>query len=279
MNTPTLDGVRAKLARADTHIRDLETILGPITERANKSVVRDPNTEPADALYHVADIPELEPEIATIIGDAVYNMRSALDHFAWQLVILDGQEPLVKETYFPIYDTPTNSKGNPRNVTIQPNIRRQDILDALVGIQPYRAVEDYGHDLWETTLWNLGELCNLDKHRLLFVVVHRLDLNPGKLPWWESGNVVGFEITSHPLKTNDVVARFRFITPNPDFDPHLSLAITLDEGPARTWPNARSVVEFLRALRHSLAADLNGRFLVPLFPNEPMFTFGPTQAT
>src|SRR5262245_55654 len=273
MSTPSLDGVRAKLARADTHIHDLKRILDPVAQRATQSIVREPHSDSGNnwLFYRVTDVPEYDRAWSTIVGDALFNLRSGLDHLANRLVELDGGNPC-RRTQFPIHDSRTTDKGNTRFVTIQPGIGRKDILDALDSIQPYQGVEEYGHDLNEMSLWLINELCNIDKHRLLLTVVHRLDLDAPKLPWWE-GEVESYEITSKALEPDDLVGKFAFgaTPPRSDFDPHLSLAIALDELPG--WASERSAPEFLYGLRHNLAADLNYWF-VPLFPGEPLLDLG-----
>ena len=44
------------------------------------------------------------------MGDALFNMRSCLDHLAWRLVELDGGEPC-HQRQFPIRDSPLNKEG------------------------------------------------------------------------------------------------------------------------------------------------------------------------
>ena len=103
----------------------------------------------------------------------------------WQLLILDGQIPDPEQKpQFPIYDTATNQNGNPRNVTIQPGIRRQDITDALIKIQPYTILAKFGHPTWDQSLWALTTLNNADKHRLLLSVVHRVQFQGRNGPYW-----------------------------------------------------------------------------------------------
>jgi hypothetical protein len=256
----------------------LRKILNPIGKRATDDVVAEPYGEGSHTiLYRAADVPSVPTQCAPIIGDVLYNLRSALDHFAWQLLRLDGQVPDAKHNpQFPIKDTALNGKGRPRHITIQPGIRDQRILDALTAVQPYEMLAKYGQPLWGQTLWLVNELCNADKHREPLAIIPRLDAHPPNLPWWEGDGVVHFEFTAKSLVLGDIVAKFDFgaTVPNPDFDPHITLAVTLDEGPARCWPREESVFKFLSGLRHMLAVELNFRF-VPLFSGEPYFDFGP----
>ncbi len=86
--------------------------------------------------YRMTNVGEFTPYFSVVVGDVIHNLRSALDHLAWQLVILDGGQPN-DSTQFPIYESATNAGGNPRNVTIQPGIRDQRIIDALIAAQPF----------------------------------------------------------------------------------------------------------------------------------------------
>lgn len=100
---------------------------------------------------------------------------------AWQLVLVDGGQP-DETTDFPIYLSDQTKKGNPRRVNIAPGIRDRRILDALVDVQPFTEAK-YGHDPAADHLWILNRLDNIDKHRLLLAVVHRLDYRG---VWWGS---------------------------------------------------------------------------------------------
>jgi hypothetical protein len=49
---------------------------------------------------HVLKEPPLS--LSVLIGDCLYNLRSALDHLAWQLAIYNGNQPS-SHTEFPIF--------------------------------------------------------------------------------------------------------------------------------------------------------------------------------
>jgi len=273
----SLRGVRAKLERADKHIADLAMLTEPLAQRATDSIVREEHfkvyfeTCHPRFVYRVTRIPEVDALCSTLVGDALYNMRSALDHLAAQLAFRDGVLPddLANNAYFPIHGESVNAKGNPRHIGI-PGVTDAKVIDALKDIQPYQALEDYGHAVWNQALWLVNKLCNIDKHRLLLVMVHRLDMDAPNFPWWEGTNVAGFNMTLKPLAPNDVIAWFDFRgVPDANFDPHISLAVSLDEGPPGSWPRSRSIAEFLSGLRHSITSDINWRFL-HFFPDEPM---------
>ena len=47
-----------------------------------------------------------------LIGEILHNLRSALDHLIWQLVILEtGAPPTTTKTAFPIFETAAGYKS------------------------------------------------------------------------------------------------------------------------------------------------------------------------
>jgi hypothetical protein len=264
----TLAGVRAKMTRADHHIHDLEEVTSPLRKIAEENIVREDDGDPTKIVYRVMSVPTIDSTAGLIVGDAVHSMRSAFDHLAYQLVLLDGSAP-AENSYFPMHGTPLNKKGKPRNVTIAPGIKRQDILDALIAVQPYKRQPG---DPWADQLYTINQLDIIDKHHLLLVVVARLDLdNPG---WWGLDSGIPspqMKIRPGPLKSGDPVAWFDFHgTRAPeDFDPHITLAITLDEGPPGHWLRRGPIVDTLRGVRHILTWSRINQYFRPLFPGEP----------
>jgi hypothetical protein len=104
-----------------------------------------------------------------IIGDAVHNLRSALDHLAWQLVeshaaITPGAPGPDENTAFPIYQTAPKKKFA---ALAKVQGMGPGAVSLLESLQPYNCGDN--------TLWELSKLDNIDKHRLLLVVALRQD--------------------------------------------------------------------------------------------------------
>lgn len=263
-----LEGVVVKLGRAEAHTRDLNALLAPLVDIATKSIVREIDGDPSKLLYRVTEVPAFEPGVSAIIGDAFSNLRSALDHLAWRLVELDGGVPC-EHTQFPVYASRLSKKGHPRVVTIQPQILRADILNALEAVQPYNRGNP-----WDDTLWIVRELRNIDTHRLLLVIACAVE---AEAAWWSLPAGVPSpapRISLKPLERGDPIAWFNFgqhDAPH-DFDPHLSIAVGLNEGPIGCWIRRQHAADLLHELHRSLVAMLNWRF-VPLFPGEPPFRY------
>jgi hypothetical protein len=148
--------ITAKLERAKKHVEDLNVALIAFWD-AEPYVIRfedDPNTR--ERTYYVLSVQDLPPEIVTIVGDALHNLRSALDHLAYQLVVAAGGKPDIN-TAFPIaksFESYMSPKGR-----LKVKGMRQDAIKAIDAHKPYKGGND--------TLWHLHELNNIEKHRLL----------------------------------------------------------------------------------------------------------------
>lgn len=266
-----LDGVSVKLRRAKDLVNELRSLIEPLALEATRSIVGAPSpTDPSAVIYRATRVPSIDPIAAAIAGDIVHNLRSALDHLAWQLVLLDGGQP-GEETSFPLHESATNKRGNPRVLTIEPGIRDAAIMSAVEAMQPYTEAR-YGHDPLSDGLGIIRRLDNIDKHRLLLTVVHALDRD---LPaYWgaDDGDPkprIKFNLGG--LSTNDVVATFNFdgAAPPANFEPHLKLAVTIGE-PDANWGAGLDIVDVLDRLRSSVVREINVHIVplmkVPLLP-------------
>jgi hypothetical protein len=97
-----------------------------------------------------------------IIGDAVHNLRSALDHLAWQLAVPSARATTPRRIEFPIFlDDPATDREIRGALTKKLNCLRPESQAIIDGAQPYKT-GDRHHPLWLLqTLWNT------DKHRTL----------------------------------------------------------------------------------------------------------------
>jgi len=94
------DGIYAKLDRADEHVKALHTKTSAALESADNGVRIDPNPQPGEVslLARVNLVPDIRWSV--IIGECVYQLRSALDHLAHQLSARNG--PVPEGCEFPI---------------------------------------------------------------------------------------------------------------------------------------------------------------------------------
>jgi hypothetical protein len=168
-----LDGYAWKRLRARQHFDALhDAINGFLTTHPFHLFTE---FDPTTVRYLVKARVQEEPpfSISILVGDCLYNFRSALDHLAWQLVVFNGNQPSSR-TEFPIFlkqerFIARDGKGNPS---------RGSGLDKMSGMatgvqsilevaQPYNW---NGGPADLHPLWLLHELSNEDKHRSLVVV-------------------------------------------------------------------------------------------------------------
>lgn len=156
----TLEGVRAKIIRANDHIEDTKRRIDAFSANPYDVLAyHDKQTDEWE--LRLQNVKQVPGDLGVPIGDAVHNLRAALDHLIYQLVLLNRQTPN-KRTQFPIFfdaeDYFCDSRAMRKGISL--------IHDASVeGLQPYHRVGDESNH----PLWWLTELDNFDKHRLLLL--------------------------------------------------------------------------------------------------------------
>lgn len=272
MSTP-LDGVWAKLDRARLHARNLNDRLADALDPDRQSFIRQLDGHPSKYVYKIERVPPMETEWSLILGDFLTNVRAALDHLAWQLVILDGAIP-DKNTKFPICLSATSQTGRPSPARIA-KITSQKIIDAVESVQPYKLAGQPGQPAnpESAVLHVLNRLVNADKHRLL--LTSAVGLRTGGM-WWGSTDEhpsPECRLNLHPLEDGHPVAWFDFgnAKPDPNFDPHLGLEVRLKRVPELTAPIVyQSRVESLVAIIYDeVEHGVIGSVFAPLFGLAP----------
>jgi hypothetical protein len=224
-----LTGVYAKMDRAYFHACDLKQKLRVALDPDSHRFVPERDGEPSKQIYRVEGLPTVQPEWSLIFGDFLTNLRAALDYLACQLAKLEGPSTC-EHTKFPILDSAPYKDGKPRLPRIN-GVTDQRVIDAVIAVQPYTAVQRYGRQLEEDALYALKTLVNTDKHRLLLVTIHALHVERA---WWgvpEGRESPDVRLNLGPLEDNAPVAWFDFgdSEPYPGFDPHLALTVRLHD--------------------------------------------------
>lgn len=101
-------------------------------------------------------------DIPILVGEYAYQLRTALDHLAWQLGLLSGRKPS-RSSSFPI-QSGTGPKDRERFTRATWDIPCEAV-DVIKSLQPYLR----GKDVQLDPLWQLNKLCNLDKHQTVGV--------------------------------------------------------------------------------------------------------------
>jgi hypothetical protein len=182
----TLGGAYARLKRVDQNTDSLNKWQAKLVEE-NKDRLRfyvDPESGVAMRWEAGKNIIAEEPEVSIIVGEAVYNLRAALDYLVYELAALDSKS-IQENTQFPICDT--ERKFDDARKRHLAGVSSQHVL-AIEEYQPYRNCQ------WTRTL---RDISNPDKHRELTLCEERMSGDftirvgtPERIEWDASNNTV-----------------------------------------------------------------------------------------
>jgi len=180
-----------KLARAQYHIDALAAEAEAFVSAGTYSAVAEPGTQPGETVYRLQMSKPIPLHFSTVIGDALHNLRSALDCAACELARRHVGRPLSEEEEracaFPIDGDPAkiqkflNEKprlalygpGDRQRVgAVQPGWLYDHAVSLGVGHAGPTREEEVAHD--DLTL--LNRLSNVDKHRRVHLVTSWPDL-------------------------------------------------------------------------------------------------------
>lgn len=169
-----LDECRVNIGRADDNIAELKTEIDSYLNSNPYAIDWENDAQARKFVCKARIIRSHSLKWRVRVGEIVHDLRSALDHLAWQLVILNGETPDTK-TEFPVFwDAAKYKSESPRKVRRMSQAARAHIER----LQPYNAAARFeDHVLYVVHQLNLA-----DKHRLLNVVasafqVERLGLS------------------------------------------------------------------------------------------------------
>src|SRR5258708_7566139 len=102
---PNLGSVIAKIERAKEHVRNLVPEISAFWTPARYTIALEDDPHTGDEVFriHGNDF-DLPARWSCIVGEAIHNLRSALDHLAWQLVLANNNIPN-RSAEFPIFET------------------------------------------------------------------------------------------------------------------------------------------------------------------------------
>ena len=187
---PTLEAVDAKIERARSELRLLKADIAMFCQERARLIVREDCGEQERWVYR-GDSPKAPIQWSVRTGEFAHNLRSSLDHLAWQLVLANGGCP-GRHTAFPIQD-----RANPEN--FETNLREASpvAMKYIECVQPYKITQQEYQpepDRVRIGLALLRDICNMDKHRHLAIAVTQWT---GEYP----RSVV--RIPYHPTRTRD----------------------------------------------------------------------------
>jgi len=165
------DRLILKVNRAKDHIIELHDAIEVFLASDPYKIVAEDNTQTGERTFYVHYVKKIPPEFSTIIGDALQNLRSALDHLAYHLVSVGpggrcgGKR--AKHIYFPIFESAAQYEAEKMGKI---EGMGDAAIKAIDAVEPYKRGNGWA-------LWDMHSMNNRDKHSLL-------------IPTW--GNLVGF---------------------------------------------------------------------------------------
>jgi len=209
---PPLLSCFGKLGRARTHLHELVDAMSDFREKKHYTFDQFDNAhdewDPVLRVQWRVRVLEPIPDTwAYVVGDAVNNMRSSLDHalaeVARRRLGLSDADVQRLQLQFPICDTPERFRRARANLV---KSLPADIVDTLEALQPYHA-----HDDPSLNLRALRDLSNLDKHRELTVVAQ--GVYRSRVRSEPSLELVEERINAGPLRDGAVFATVKWRRP------------------------------------------------------------------
>src|SRR5262249_15664471 len=104
----------------------------------------------------------MQPIIGMLLGEFLYCLRSGLDQLAWQLALPASRKNSERDVYFPIIADVSNPD---RLKSFQDRLRLfpDEVAKEIDAVQPYKG----SGSTQDHPLWQLHQLCNFDKHRVI----------------------------------------------------------------------------------------------------------------
>jgi hypothetical protein len=182
--------IRSKVERAKNHILDLEIARDEFIETEPYVIESERDPQTGNYLFRVTKLQLAPPDLGLIAGDAAHNLRSALDHLAYQLVLVNKEIPN-RFTGFPIFDDAARYVAGSQGKI---KLMSQSAQDAIKATKPYRGKSNL--------LWFIHTMDIADKHHTLLVALIHVEKWTVKMPVFGHFNIPE---SSPPLKEGDVI--------------------------------------------------------------------------
>lgn len=186
----SLEGPIAKVRRAIQHYRTLKDEFHGGVDHKLRAVTQERHRDGHEYRFRVGQIEPIDPAWPILMGEAYYNLRSALDHLVFQLHVrhFRGNVPAdaVEESAFPIWERPrepSHERLGRGRATTRPTSQWKEIKrlgrserTAIDWLQPFHGIDERTWPRPKTfvrqtrlALRDLNALNNIDKHRELHV--------------------------------------------------------------------------------------------------------------
>lgn len=257
-----IDSVVLKLARADEHLHSLQAEVRTYLLEQPYAVVLEAKQDYVAFVFRLRSVPPAR--LSIIVGDCLYNIRSALDHLAQLLHVANGGLITDTRPCFPIFaDEAEFKKGSSGLRAIEK--MRPDIRDFIIHQQPY-----FGRDVADAkkhALWRLHELNNADKHRRLTLTTAATESMAATFNTGDGPGVTDVRhVSGGTFREGDELAAFNMtineaVRKGVEIKPELSTFVTLQE----TGLESRPVIDVIA----TLITGVRDRIIQPILALQP----------
>ena len=165
--TPSLGGCRRKVERAKQHIENITADARSFLASCGYRLRRDHQGDPSSLILTVEEVnlPQVPEQFSIVAGEAIYQLRTTLDHLVFELIRSHNHVPTRKNSW------PSLTQINMLDFERKTKGVSPAALKLIESLQPYQMGARYK----EHTLWRLRELNDWDKHNFVirtFLAAH-----------------------------------------------------------------------------------------------------------
>lgn len=152
--THLFDSARFSANHAKSHINEFNLLARSFFQSKPHTVVSkpDPLYPTTHELYYLKLVKRLPARLNGLAGDAVINLRSALDNLGYSVAVASGKSG--KHAHFPFGETLADAQSRFKN---RSKDIPKEIFEFMIALKPYKGGND--------TLWRLNKLANARKHQ------------------------------------------------------------------------------------------------------------------
>ncbi len=237
--------IHDRLRRADEHLEEVKALLRAYYREQPYNITGEFDPDAAQIRYAFGEVNAPPPvRVATIGGEVLHNLRSALDHLAWELVEENEAGNATKDTAFPVLKAAP--AANAQGISPPPHVAGgvSATASALIQrVQPYQLGLDFAAD----PVYLLRELNNIDKHRHVTIRGVRSEGT------YIAGPLPHFTFTARLLTANEWGAEIEFAPDDTSVDVQFrtTFQVVVHEiGPGIVMP----LIDALKAARDAVNA-------------------------
>jgi hypothetical protein len=245
-----VDDSQLKIERAREHVEVLDELIETYLTTKPYRYLPKQRPDSSELIQGVVITHEPPNQISLVAGDAIQNMRSALDHVAYRLVMAGGKRPSGR-CCFPIFISQGVYLAAVSHQKRAP-IDLRGVSDAAMAeierSQPYHR----GDTAANHPLWLLYQLSNIDKRRRLHITtIHlvALDYVTRNFDSAPSLGIGGYPSQARPLTDSEQDCTFWFprAMAQAEADVYLkhSLLVVFDEEGKLRWAPVKRLLKQL----------------------------------